>query len=176
MFRQPGGRNFLCPVMLVYSVLYSLPEGWSLNSVCLGCEASAEMLPAHFLTLDQCKFCMEGRSAPTIFFCRRGCPLQSVPVLFGCRAESDSDECAEKGQYHHLELHQKLLKQVELPELLQEGQTFLGLFLESVYVGGPLHVLRDWGPQKPESVHTVLLRIVGAGLWVGFCLLTSSWS
>ena len=107
---------------------------------------------------------MEGRSTPIIFFFRRSCPLYSVPVLFGCRAELDSDESAENGQDHHREPDQQLLKQVELPELLQEGQTLLSLFLESFYVGGPLHVLGDWGSQKPVSVYTVLLRIVGAGL------------
>ena len=51
---QPGGRNFLNPVVLANRALQHLPGGSSLNSLCEGCEGSAVMVmvPAEFLTLD----------------------------------------------------------------------------------------------------------------------------
>lgn len=56
----------LCLVVLVYRALYPLPEGRSLNSFYAECEGSAEMLPAHFLTLDQFKSRIEGNLTPKI--------------------------------------------------------------------------------------------------------------
>lgn len=47
--------------------------------MCPGCEATAEMLPAHFLTLD--KFCVEGRSAANIFFLQTWLSIAFCPVL-----------------------------------------------------------------------------------------------
>ena len=53
-------------MVLAYSTLYRLPEGRCLNSLCAGCEGSEELLLAHFLTLDQYRSWVEGRSTPMI--------------------------------------------------------------------------------------------------------------
>ena len=55
-----------------------------------------------------------GEVSSNYSFCRPDCPLQSVPVVFGCRSKPDSDGSAENRLYDRsVELDQ----QVELPEL-----------------------------------------------------------
>ncbi len=65
--------------------------------------------------------------------------LWSVPVLFGGRSKPHSDRSAENRLNNgDVKLDQQLLRQVELPELVQEVHHLLGLFPHGVYVGRPL--------------------------------------
>src|SRR4029434_4640583 len=55
-----------CLEVLANSDLLRLPEGRSLNRLCPGCEGSAVIFPARFLTLEVYRSWMVGRSAPII--------------------------------------------------------------------------------------------------------------
>lgn len=64
-------------------------------------------------------------------FCSPGCQFKSLPVLSGAQSKSNSDGCAENSLDDcSIELDQQHLRQVELPELLQEVHPLLvlGLF------------------------------------------------
>ena len=61
-----GKKLSLWRLVLANSALYRLPDGRSLNSLCPGCEGSAEIFAARFLTLDRYRSWMGGRLAPII--------------------------------------------------------------------------------------------------------------
>src|SRR4029434_4885796 len=62
-----GKKLFLCLEVLANSDLLRLPEGRCLNRLCPGCEGSAVIFPARFLTLEVYRSWMVGRLAPMIF-------------------------------------------------------------------------------------------------------------
>src|SRR4029434_3659117 len=70
--RRRGGRNCFCVWRFWRTVICladseRLPEGRSLNNLCPGCEGSAVIFPARFLTLEVYRSWMVGRLAPMIF-------------------------------------------------------------------------------------------------------------
>ncbi len=81
-------------------------------------------------------------------------PYVSSLVRFGSWAEPDSYWRAEDAfNDGRVERFQQLLWQVELPQLVKEVQTLLGLFYNGVYVIVQLEVLGEDGAQEPEWLH-----------------------
>src|SRR4029434_3283657 len=121
--RRRGGRNCFCVWRFWRTVICladseRLPEGRSLNNLCPGCEGSAMIFPARFLTLEVYRSWMVGRLAPMIFSAdlteRWSCFLSSLVAdpnqtvievhrLYDCGVEHD----------------QQILRQVVLPKLAQ---------------------------------------------------------
>src|SRR4029434_8413531 len=64
--RRRGGRNCVC-VWRFWRTVICLPEGRSLNNLCPGCEGSAVIFPARFLTLEVYRSWMVGRLAQMSF-------------------------------------------------------------------------------------------------------------
>src|SRR4029434_608436 len=65
--RRRGGRNCFCVWRFWRTVICRVYQGRSLKSLCPGCEGSAVIFPARFLTLEVYRSWMVGRLAPMIF-------------------------------------------------------------------------------------------------------------
>src|SRR4029434_5908430 len=157
--RRRGGRNCFCVWRVWRTVICladseRLPEGRSLNNLCPGCEGSAVIFPARFLT-GGVQVLDGGQVGTDDLFCRPDCPLESVLIQLGGRSKPDSDGCAQNRLYDcGVEHAQQILRQVVLPKPAQEVHPLLGLLDDGVDVGFPLQIPGDCGSQKPEGFHS----------------------
>lgn len=116
------GSNCFSVFSEQFSVPVRLPEKGICSQLCPGCDGSALMFPAHFLSLHMYKYWMGGRLAPTVF----------SAVLIVCCKLFLSCLVAETNQtvkdVHILDycsrvLNQQLLRQVELLHSLNHSFT-----------------------------------------------------
>src|SRR4029434_2476044 len=141
--RRRGGRNCFCVWRFWRTVICPadserLSEGRSLNSLCPGCEGSAVIFPARFLTLEVYRSWMVGRLALMIF----SADLIVRWSLFLSSLVADP-------------------KQTMI-------EVLLGLLDDGVDVGFPLQVPGDCGSQKPEgfdSQHSIVEYGEGGQCW-----------
>ncbi len=128
-------------------------EFWSVDqtvnsskSECADVRGPEWFFPALLLTLDEYSSWRVGRVVAMICSPVRTTLRSLLRVRFGNWAEPDSYWCAEDGfNDGWVELYQKLLWQVERPQLAKEVRPLLGL---NVIV--PLQVLRDGAAQESE--------------------------